>query len=429
MYIKTRTNFVKESKQENTLSKVYDLVKKILFKKIGIFGEYAENWIVYKTSETLKGRLFRTIDNKAVRFNWSSKNQGSQIISIDLWKNVSLYPYLNNPDHTITLNGEGLLKAFDLITNYFSGMVLEEEDKINIEKAGKERSEVLSIINLSDSELEGINIDEFEEIKYRVYQVSHGYSNSLILTGKSGLGKTHDVKQALVDSRVNFKFISGGISESGLYETLFKRHNELIVFDDCDSVFKNKESVNILKAALDSYPEREVSRILKSHFDTKGMTMKDILANYTGDIEESENRDLFSFDNQGKLPESFIFTGQIIFISNLTSKQIDPTIISRASSHIDLDLTHEEVLERIRKVMEKIRPEIPKNIKEEVLDLLDYLSSNYQTKNPLNLRTMVNALNTRISNDMVVEVKGGKVKLWEILIKKDLVGKKPVRKS
>jgi len=429
MYIKNRDRFLRESVVENSLGKVYDLIEKILYKKIGIFAEYGEDWIVKKVGSKLNGRLFRTINDEAIRFNWSKKNTGHQIVSIDLWKKVSLYPYLNNPDHTINLNGGGLMKAFDLIVNYFNNMVLEEDNEMNLEKSEKEVSEVNSIANLSSDELEEINLDEFQEIKYRVLQVSHGYANSLIVTGESGLGKTHDVKEALLESRSSFKFIKGGISESGLYETLFKRHDELIVFDDCDSVFKSKESINILKAALDSYPEREVSRILKSHFDTKDMSMNDILANYTGDISKADNKELFSYSNEGKLPESFIFTGQIIFISNLKSKDLDPTIISRASSHIDLDLNHKEILNRIRDVMGKIRPEIPSSIKEEVLYLLDYLTSNYKTRSPLNIRTMVNSLNTRISNDMVVEVDGKRIKLWEVLVKKDVVGKNPIRKS
>lgn len=45
----------------------------------------------------------------------------------------------------------------------------------------------------------------------------------------------------------------------GLYMALFINRDKLIVFDDCDSVFGNIDSVNILKAALDSYDTRMVS--------------------------------------------------------------------------------------------------------------------------------------------------------------------------
>ena len=46
--------------------------------------------------------------------------------------------------------------------------------------------------------------------------------------------------------------IKGKASPLSMYTALFKYKNKIIVFDDCDSVFKNKDSVNILKSALDS---------------------------------------------------------------------------------------------------------------------------------------------------------------------------------
>jgi predicted AAA+ superfamily ATPase len=140
----------------------------------------------------------------------------------------------------------------------------------------KDNEEISSLMGMSADELNEISIDVFELIREKVLQVSYKYANSLIITGGSGLGKTHEVKEALKESRERYKFVKGDITTAGLYQLLFEHKDELIVFDDCDAVFEDADP-NILKAALDSYPEREVSRSIASYFSTKGMSMKDII--------------------------------------------------------------------------------------------------------------------------------------------------------
>ena len=292
-----------------------------------------------------------------------------------------------------------------------------------------EDENISSILSLSDDELDDITIDVFELIKEKVLQVAYGYANSLIITGGSGLGKTFEVTKALNESRVRYKFVKGDISTSGLYELLFNNRDKLIVFDDCDAVLTNVDP-NILKSALDSYPEREVTRSISSYFNTDDMTMKDIIANYTGNKSISDNPNLFNPKNQDKMPRSFIFTGRVIFISNLKINQIDKNLITRATATIDVDLTHQEVLERLNHVMSKMKEEVSDKMKQEVLKLVDYLTMNFETRNPLNIRTVVNAIDTRVSNDKrYKEINGKKFPLWQIMIKEDLVGKKAKRRK
>jgi hypothetical protein len=290
---------------------------------------------------------------------------------------------------------------------------------------------ISSFIGMSEDDLNDVNLDIFELIREKTMQVAFGYGNSLIITGQSGLGKTHDVTQALTDANLrpgtDYVFNAGNISEANLFEELFLNHDKLLVFDDCDSVFKD---VNTLKSALDSKPERIVTRKLKSHFDVSGMSMKDILANYNGDRSMADNKGLFDSNNKGKLPKQFLFTGRVIFISNLKQDQIDKALITRATASIDVDLTHQEVLNRLKGILKHMKPSVSDEMKDEVLNLVDYLTMNFLTRHPLSIRTVANAIDTRVSNDKrYKEVNGKRYPLWAMMIKQDLVGKKAVRRS
>jgi hypothetical protein len=113
----------------------------------------------------------------------------------------------------------------------------------------------------------------------------------------------------------------------------------------------------------------------------------------------------------------------------LKLSEIDKNLITRATATIDVDLTHQQVLERLNKVMQNMKPGIPQEMKNEVLKLVDYLTMNFETRNPLNIRTVVNAIDTRVSNDKrYKEINGKKFPLWQIMIKEDLVGKKAKRR-
>lgn len=57
-----------------------------------------------------------------------------------------------------------------------------------------------------------------------------------------------------------YDYITGSISAPGLYIALWNmRNGGLIVLDDCDSVFADEDTLNILKAVLDSHDKRIIS--------------------------------------------------------------------------------------------------------------------------------------------------------------------------
>jgi hypothetical protein len=97
------------------------------------------------------------------------------------------------------------------------------------------------------------------------------------------LGK-HDLIADNSGGRKKYEVVKGAMSAIGLYCKLFNfaDKDNVLVFDDCDSVLLDDLSLNILKAALDSKKSRRI------HWNT----------------------DSFKLRNEG-VPDSFEFKGSV----------------------------------------------------------------------------------------------------------------------
>jgi len=214
---------------------------------------------------------------------------------------------------------------------------------------------------------------------------------------------TFDVRATLNQFNKKYQYFKGNTTSAGLYELLFRYRKELIVLDDMDDALVDKASRDILKAVLDTGDERIVSRKVKGYY-------------YPDDMTDVEIQD--KYINNNKLPNQFAFTGSVIFITNLKEEEIDPVIFTRVVS-INVELTQKEIIERIKKKMPKMMPEIPIEQKQETLKLMIDLLDTFEEKAPLNLRSFYHCINFRVSNDF--DVNG--VKLWKMLVKNFLVRK------
>ena len=107
--------------------------------------------------------------------------------------------------------------------------------------------------------------DMFDNLEKLTKMVGRGIQPSLVVTGGAGLGKTFLVKKTLADMGLEeakqFVHFKGRATAAGLFVTLYENCDKIIVLDDCDSVFKDADAVNLLKAALDSYDTRKISYI------------------------------------------------------------------------------------------------------------------------------------------------------------------------
>ena len=153
-----------------------------------------------------------------------------------------------------------------------------------------------------------------------------GDIRAMIVSGPPGVGKSYGVEaqmekasmfDKIVGKKLRFNVVKGAMTALGLYAQLYKYsdNKNVLIFDDCDSVFSDELALNILKAALDSGKTRKIcwnsdSRLLR---------------------EEG-------------IPNQFNFNGSAIFITNLKfenvkSKKLQDHLEALQSRCHFLDLT------------------------------------------------------------------------------------------
>jgi len=224
----------------------------------------------------------------------------------------------------------------------------------------------------------------FDFLRKTVKMVASGIQPSAVISGSGGLGKSHSVRKALLESGLvdmssmiadaeegtivnrnkGFVVVKGYSTAKGLFRTLFENNDAVIVMDDTDSILKDPVALNILKAALDSYDTRIIS--------------------WNADMRDPD------------LPRSFIFTGQVIFISNIPEEKIDQAIRSR-SAVIDVSMTLNEVIDRMSVMIKD--PEFLPNFNSDVKkQALEFISDKKGVAREVNLRTLITVCKVRASD-------------------------------
>jgi hypothetical protein len=206
----------------------------------------------------------------------------------------------------------------------------------------------------------------FDNLERLTKMVGRGIQPSLVITGMAGMGKTHIVKETLknmgLKESTDFVHFKGRATAAGLFITLYENSNAVIVLDDCDSVFKDDDAVNILKAALDSYDTRRISYI-------SSKPLKD------------------SYDEA--VPRHFEFTGKIIFISNIAQSKLDEAVKSR-SFVADISMNTKQMFTRMEQLMDKMEPRIPIAAKQDALRYMKELNEEFAGVE-INLRSFIKA--------------------------------------
>lgn len=226
--------------------------------------------------------------------------------------------------------------------------------------------------------------ERFDFVGKIVKMVAQKTTASAIISGSGGMGKTFSVLSALkdagmkdvtdlasfevgegLDTKRSFRVIKGYGSAKGLFRTLQECNNMTIVMDDTDSVLRDPVALNLLKGALDSYGDRYVS--------------------WLADIRDQD------------LDRTFKFTGQIIFITNVSSEKLDQALKSR-SMVVDLSMTRDEMLERMCVISEsnEFLPEIDNSFKREAMQ---FMRENLDKITNLSLRTLIQVCKIANSGD------------------------------
>ena len=223
--------------------------------------------------------------------------------------------------------------------------------------------------------------ERFDMLEEMTRATKKGDVRAMIVSGPPGVGKSfgvekvlgkHDIiNQIAQDGRpAKYEVVKGAMSAIGLYCKLFKYADKdnVIVFDDCDSVLQDELSLNILKAALDSKKTRRI------HWNT----------------------DSFKLRNEG-VPDSFEFKGSAIFITNIKfdnvkSKKMRDHLEALESRCHYVDLTIDTEREKMLRIKQIVGDgmlteyQFADEVKEEIIDFIDI---NKKRRRELSLRTVL----------------------------------------
>jgi len=191
----------------------------------------------------------------------------------------------------------------------------------------------------------------FDDMEEAAKVVAKGKWRSLIIAGMGGIGKTYGVKQVLTqelgpygegpDGKWSFY---EGLSTSGfgLFKILLLNSKKLIVFDDSDAIWKDKDMINMMKIVTSDSGDRTITWASNSTANVAlmGKAERDqYLKEYLEAVIEDPNTKM-------KPPSTFNFEGQMINISNMAANKFDDAIKSRAI-FINVFLAQRDVIRRM----------------------------------------------------------------------------------
>ena len=221
--------------------------------------------------------------------------------------------------------------------------------------------------------------ERFEMLEDMTKATKRGDVRAMIVSGPPGVGKSHGVEKVLGNHELiaqlgnkpaKYEVVKGAMSAIGLYCKLYKHADKdnVLVFDDCDSVFSDELSLNILKAALDSKKNRKICW----------------------------NTDSFKLRNEG-VPDSFNFAGSAIFITNIkfdnvkSKKMRDHLEALESRCHyVDLTIdTDREKMLRIKQITKDGMLDEYALGEHVVDDIVEYMESNKTKLRELSLRTVL----------------------------------------
>ena len=433
-YIDKNEMLMEASFKNVNLERAVKLLLKVLEKRVSHkfypFGGKDNNWERFKRSSGNGiGMRFILDTGSMVRFNWESDKKSSTVTSIDVWSDMKT-PEI--PDATLIIPPNyNIVKSVDIIAKFIKNpkpglseavkgqygakktadakkygvdVSLKRSDfykeirKVKASRGVKETSSLTKEIKGAEKTLSAKKLADpqviFRDLEDLITMVVTKVQRSLVISGSAGIGKTFSVlticKKILGSEGGKWRLVKGKASPLGLYSELFLNRDKLLVFDDCDSVFEKRESINMLKAALDSYDERTVSWVSPRTIDVSRLDQNGLEELYD-DIETKLRTD--PTNAKIKFPNRFTFTGSIIFISNLNESKIDSAIKSR-SFVIDITLEAKDIFNRMESILKDICPE--NNINEK-LEVFNYIKKTKSKDAGVNIRTLINGIKCKAS--------------------------------
>jgi hypothetical protein len=264
------------------------------------------------------------------------------------------------------------------VTVKSDGFFGEEYDEVRVRINGLEDIEIAAsdiataepVIKIqpeveTDEEVMNRIEQRFEILQQMTRATISGDVRAMIVVGPPGVGKSYGVEFELEKSgmfdrisgkKIKYEVVKGAMTPIGLYCTLYRHSdaNNVLVFDDCDSVFQDELALNILKAALDSGKKRKI------HWNSDSSMLR----------------------REG-VPDMFDFKGGAIFITNLKfdnikSKKMQDHLEALQSRCHFLDLTLNTMRDKFLRIKQIFRQgdlfkdyDFSPEIGEEILEFMD----------------------------------------------------------
>ena len=193
--------------------------------------------------------------------------------------------------------------------------------------------------------------ERFQDMNDYIKLVIKGIKPLALICGAPGVGKTFRIMKEVNKTHKlgnNLSLMKGRCTPQAIYTELWQRRNDgdLIVFDDCDDVFKDDVAINLIKAAFDSSEKR-----LVSWSTARPIVMdRELAEQYPDEAVYDMDKEVWTY------PRIFEFKGGGIIITNFRAGQIDTAIRNR-SLIADLDFTTKELLDLIKGIMADISPD------------------------------------------------------------------------
>lgn len=168
-----------------------------------------------------------------------------------------------------------------------------------------------------------------------------------------------------------YVYFRNSVTPEALYAYLYIFNDRILVFDDCDTALTS--APNLIKAATDTYPRRKVQK----------STVKAII----------------NYGNKEVIPPSFLYTGRVIFITNLDLGDVDSANFTR-NPPVRISLSADEVVDRAKSlfpVLSKKFKNPKKNLMQDALNWVIKCNSMLRQEK-LDLRTFETCVTERLKN-------------------------------